>query len=35
MLIRYIELEPLTKAEQLKPTKVKFPIQLHRRKPRM
>lgn len=34
VLIRYIEIEPLTSAEQLKPTKVKFPIQLHRRKPR-
>jgi hypothetical protein len=33
-LIRYVEIEPLTSAEQLKPTKVKFPIQLHRRKPR-
>lgn len=34
ILIRYVEIEPLTSAEQLKPTKVKFPIQLHRRKPR-
>ena len=34
VLIRYVEIEPLTSAEQLKPTKVKFPIQLHRRKPR-
>ena len=34
ILIRYIEIEPLTKTEELKPTKCKFPIQLHRRKPK-
>lgn len=34
VLLRYIEIEPLTSAELLKPNKVKFPIQLHRRKPR-
>lgn len=34
VLIRYMEIEPLSKAEKLRPTKVKFPIQLHRRKPR-
>jgi len=34
-LIRYMEIEPLTEAERLKPTKVKFPIQLHRRKPKI
>ncbi len=33
-LIRCVEIEPLTKAELLKPTKVTFPIQLHRRKPK-
>lgn len=35
ILIRYIELEPLSKAEKAKPTKVKFPIQFHRRKPKL
>ena len=34
ILLRYLEIEPLTEAEKLKPTKVKFPIQLHRRKPK-
>ena len=34
-LIRYIEIEPLTSSEKLKPAKVKFPIQLHRRKPKL
>jgi len=34
ILLRYVELEGLTEAEQLKPTKIKFPIQLHRRKPK-
>lgn len=34
ILLRYVEIEPLTSAELLKPNKVKFPIQLHRRKPR-
>ena len=34
-LIRAIEIEPLTEAEKRKPTKVKFPIQLHRRKPKL
>ena len=33
-LIRAIEIEPLTESEKRKPTKVKFPIQLHRRKPK-
>lgn len=33
-LIRCVEIEPLTKAERLKPSKVSFPIQLHRRKPK-
>lgn len=32
--IRVIELEGLTEAEKLRPNKVKFPIQLHRRKPK-
>jgi len=32
VLIRYVEIEPLTKAESLKPTKVKYPVQFHRRK---
>lgn len=32
-LLRQVELEPLTKAEKLNPAKVRFPIQLHRRKP--
>ena len=32
--IRVMEIEPLTESEKLKPTKVKFPIQLHRRKPK-
>lgn len=35
ILIRYIEIEPLSKAEKAKPTKVKFPIQFHRRKPKL
>lgn len=34
ILLRYVEIAPLTEAERLKPTKVKFPIQLHRRKPK-
>lgn len=34
-LIRYIELEPLNENEKLKPNKIKFPIQLHRRKPKL
>ena len=34
ILLRYVEIEPLNSAEQLKPTKCKFPIQLHRRKPK-
>jgi len=34
ILIRAIQLEPLTNAEKKKPNKVKFPIQLHRRKPK-
>ena len=34
VLLRYMIIEPLTKAEQLKPTKCKYPIQLHRRKPK-
>lgn len=33
-LIRAVEIEPLTQAEKLKPNKVKFPVQLHRRKPK-
>lgn len=32
-LLRQVELEPMSKAERLNPLKVKFPIQLHRRKP--
>jgi len=32
--IRVMEIAPLTEAERLKPTKVHFPIQLHRRKPK-
>jgi hypothetical protein len=35
VLLRYVEIEPLTEAEKLKPNKVKFPIQLHRRKPKL
>ena len=35
ILIRYIVIEPLSKAEKAKPTKVKFPIQFHRRKPKL
>ena len=35
ILIRAIELEPLTEAEKRKPTKVKWPVQLHRRKPKI
>jgi hypothetical protein len=35
VLLRYLEIEPLTNTELLKPTKVKFPIQLHRRKPKL
>lgn len=31
-LIRCVEIEPLTAAEKSKPDKVKFPVQLHRRK---
>lgn len=31
-LIRYVEIEPLTKAELRKPDTVKYPVQLHRRK---
>ncbi len=32
LLIRYIELEWLTNAEKLNPNKIKFPVQIHRRK---
>lgn len=32
-LLRQVELAPMTKAEKLNPWKVRFPIQLHRRKP--
>ncbi len=32
LLIRYVEIETLTNAEKLNPTKVKFPVQIHRRK---
>lgn len=32
--IRLVELEPLTNSEKLNPNKIKFPIQLHRRKPK-
>ena len=32
LLIRYVELEPLTKAEELNPLKIQFPVQIHRRK---
>ena len=35
ILIRAIEIEPITEAEKRKPGKVKFPVQLHRRKPRL
>lgn len=35
VLIRYVELEPLSKAEKAQPTKVKFPVQFHRRKPKL
>jgi len=35
LLIRAIEIEPLTEAERRKPTKTKFPVQLHRRKPKL
>lgn len=35
ILIRYEKLAPLSKAEKAKPTKVKFPIQFHRRKPKL
>ena len=35
ILLRYVEIEPLTSTELKRPTKVKFPIQLHRRKPRV
>ena len=35
VLIRAIEIEPLTMAEKKKPTKCKFPVQLHRRKPKL
>ena len=31
-LIRCVEIEPLTAAEKAKPDKVRFPVQLHRRK---
>lgn len=34
LLIRCVEIAPLTSAEKKKPTKVKWPIQLHRRKPK-
>jgi hypothetical protein len=34
VLIRAVEIEPLTQFEMKKPTKCKFPIQLHRRKPK-
>lgn len=32
--LRKVELEGLTKAEKLNPSKVRFPIQLHRRAPK-
>lgn len=35
ILLRYVEIEPLSNAEKKKPSKVKFPIQLHRRKPKL
>lgn len=34
-LIRYVELAPLSEAEKKNPKKIKFPIQLHRRKPKL
>lgn len=32
LCIRYIEIEALSKTEQLQPNKIKFPVQIHRRK---
>lgn len=32
-LLRAVEIEPLSSAEKKNPSKVKFPVQLHRRKP--
>ncbi len=32
-LLRYVVLDPMTKAEKLNPMKIRYPIQLHRRKP--
>ena len=32
-LLRIVEIESMTKSEKLNPSKVRFPIQLHRRKP--
>lgn len=34
LLIRAVEIEPLTNAEKLKPNKIKFPFQIHRRSPK-
>ena len=34
-LLQVVEIEPLSKAEKLNPLKVKYPIHLHRRKPKM
>jgi hypothetical protein len=31
--LKVVELGPLTKAEKLNPSKVKFPVHLHRAKP--
>jgi hypothetical protein len=31
--LRAVEIEPLSKSEKLKHSKVKFPVQIHRRKP--
>lgn len=32
--IRMIEIEPMSEAERKNPTKIKYPVQIHRRKPR-
>jgi len=34
VLLRKIELEPLTEAERKKPSKIQYPVQIHRRKPK-
>lgn len=34
VLLRKIELEPLTEAERKKPSKIEYPVQIHRRKPK-